>query len=333
MKKKLIIDTDAVSDDVRAISLALQHPDVEVLALTCVNGCITVQQAVANLARTLRANNRTNIPIYKGAEFPLIGNGHTHLDEVHFFGSDGIGNAPNDFPKVQKEDFHAHQKDKHAAVAFCIGPLTNIALALKLNPKFAQMPEKLIILGGNIYAAGNVNSLSTAEFNFSNDPEAAHIVLKEMQCPIVLCPWETFLFTSEKSEVDFHAHLKIDAPLATFFKTATSLGVEELKKNNRQFSYCDEVAVGVAIEPEKIILDTKSMRASVELHGQYTRGQVAYDWTESLWSAELDHPKLKLDRHLITIVTAYSAEHLDKMVHDAIENSAKESITESENKN
>uniref|UniRef100_A0A915CRD8 Inosine/uridine-preferring nucleoside hydrolase domain-containing protein n=1 Tax=Ditylenchus dipsaci TaxID=166011 RepID=A0A915CRD8_9BILA len=141
MKKKLIIDTDAVSDDVRAISLALQHPDVEVLALTCVNGCITVQQAVANLARTLRANTET------------------------------IG-CPHCFER---------------------------------------------------------NAV-----------------------PIVLCPWETFLFTSEKSEVDFHAHLKIDAPLAKFFKTATSLGVEELKKNNRQFSYCDEVAVGVAIEPEKI---------------------------------------------------------------------------------
>ena len=62
-------------------------------------GCVTVGQACANLARTLRAN-RKRVPIYKGAELPLIGNGHTHLDEAHFFGSDGLGNAPNAFPKV-----------------------------------------------------------------------------------------------------------------------------------------------------------------------------------------------------------------------------------------
>lgn len=112
---------------------------------------------------------------------PLIGNGHTHVDEVHFFGSDGLGNAPNAFPKVQKTktmhffgkicfpkvlptDFDAYVKGKHAATALCelftqhadaclvcIGPLTNMALALKLDPAFARMPARMVLLGGNVY--------------------------------------------------------------------------------------------------------------------------------------------------------------------------------------
>ncbi|KAI1732479.1 inosine-uridine preferring nucleoside hydrolase domain-containing protein [Ditylenchus destructor] len=337
MKKRLVIDTDGVSDDVRAVSLALQHPQAEVLALTCVNGCVSAEQAVANMARTIRANNRTNIPIYKGAELPLIGNGHVPLDESHIFGSDGIGNAPEDFPTVHEDDFKAHVPNKHAAVALleifeknenttlvCIGPLTNIALALKLNPRFAKMPEKMVIMGGNIHGAGNVRSQSTAEYNFSNDPEAAHIVFKEMQCPITLCPWETFLFTSSRKDIDFHAHLKLDVPLAKFFTTATKLGVVEMVKNDRQFSYCDEIAVSVALEPEKVIQEYKVMRASVELHGEYTRGQVAYDWMESLWSNSKDHPRLCQKRQPITIVTAIDCKHLDNMIFDTIHNSSKE---------
>ena len=87
------------------------------MALTCVNGCVTVGQAVANVARTLRANNK-KVPIYKGAEFPLIGNNHSHVDEVPFFGSDGCGNAPNDFPTVLPTDIDAHEKE-HAASFLC----------------------------------------------------------------------------------------------------------------------------------------------------------------------------------------------------------------------
>lgn len=74
-----------------------------------------------------------------------------------------------------------------------IGPLTNIALAILLEPDFVNWPKEMIILGGNVYGAGNVNSFSTSEFNFNVDPEAAHVVLKEMKVPVTLVPWEVVL--------------------------------------------------------------------------------------------------------------------------------------------
>ncbi|KAH7720979.1 Protein Y43F8C.13 [Aphelenchoides avenae] len=331
--RRLVIDTDGVSDDVRAISLALQHPNAEVLAITTVAGCVTSHQAVANVARTLRANKVSNIPIYKGAESPLIGNGHAHMDEVGFFGSDGLGNAPTEFPPVLPTDMSAHVADRPAALALielfreqrdvtlvCIGPLTNVALALKLEPQFAEWPVNVVIMGGNVYGAGNVRSGSTAEFNFSNDVEAAHIVLREMTCPITVVPWECFLFESEKTDVNFHAHLSLDIPLAHFFEMATRLGRVELERNKRQFAYCDEIAMSVAIAPEVIIKESKILRGAVELHGQYTRqvGQVAVDWTDHLWSEDEEHAKVNRQSRPMTFVTSYNVKNLDKLVFDTI---------------
>uniref|UniRef100_A0A183BRI9 IU_nuc_hydro domain-containing protein n=1 Tax=Globodera pallida TaxID=36090 RepID=A0A183BRI9_GLOPA len=314
MKKKLVIDSDGVSDDVRAISMALQTQNVEVLALTAVNGCVSVHQACANMSRMLRANH-----------------------DEHFFGNDGLGSAPNQFPKVLPDDFNAFVEGKHAALALyelfssnpgtvlvCIGPLTNVALALKLNPTFACLPEQMVILGGNVYGMGNVQSYSTAECNFNCDPEAAQIVLKEMQCPITIVPWETFMAKSDQThDIDFHSHLALDVPLAKFFATVTSVGRARLEANNRQFAYCDEVAVGIAIAEETIIRESKMLRASVELHGELTRGQIAVDWTSVLYQMDKgEHPKLCKQRRPIKFVLDYDVHQLDRMIIEAIENSA-----------
>jgi inosine-uridine nucleoside N-ribohydrolase len=166
---------------------------------------------VANVSRTLRANGNKKVPIYKGAEKPMIENGGTTEKEQTFFGKDGLGDTPTESPELLESDWNAHEKGEHAAVALtkiftensdlvlvCIGPLTNIALALKLEPKFAKRPKAIVLMGGNVHAMGNVKPNSTAEFNFSYDPEAAHIVLKEMRCPITVIPWETFVLESSK---------------------------------------------------------------------------------------------------------------------------------------
>ena len=82
---------------------------------------------------------------------------------------------------------------------------------------------------------------------------------------------QPFLVTLLKSAIDFHAHLNLDFPLAKFFATAVSIGRAKLELNKRQYAYCDEIAVGVAIDPEGVIKTEKMLRASVELHGQLTR--------------------------------------------------------------
>ncbi|KAF8358668.1 hypothetical protein PRIPAC_93663 [Pristionchus pacificus] len=182
-KRKLIIDTDGVADDIRAVSLALQHPDVEVLAITTTHGCVKTEQAAANVARALRANG-VKVPIYKGATTQFIKSTpvkENTWDESVFFGKDGIGGQPTAFPEVLESDFSCWETE-HAAQALirltrehenvtvvAIGCLTNLALALKLDDDFKRKLEGVVIMGGNYYGMGNVDSQSSAEFNFHGD--------------------------------------------------------------------------------------------------------------------------------------------------------------------
>ncbi|KHN79351.1 Uridine nucleosidase 1 [Toxocara canis] len=333
--KKLIIDTDGAPDDVRAISLALQTPDIEVLAITTVHGVVSVDQAVANVSRTLRANRRT-VPIYKGAFEPLVAMTGRVTDESLLFGKDGIGDKPDNFPKVEQEDFIKHDSSKPAALALiellkqhndvtlvCIGPLTNIALAMKLDADFVRRPKEMVIMGGNIYGVGNISCRYTSEFNFGGDPEAAHIVLAKMECPITLVPWEACFFEGPKyeGEVDFHAHLRLGTPLADFFSTVTSIGREILQRNNRQYAYCDEIAMAIALCGESIIKESKLMRASVELNGEFTRGQVACDWSEQFFNNANAVHKLDNSRRSVKFVISYDAKALDQLIHDAVRKS------------
>ncbi|RCN47091.1 hypothetical protein ANCCAN_06922 [Ancylostoma caninum] len=141
-----------------------------VLAFTTVHGCVSVEQATANVARCQRANEVTKpIPIYKGAGEPLLGRGSDFCSENIFFGKDGIGDQPNAFPEVLPSDFVATSEEVGAlalvriarenpeATLVCLGPLTNVAIALKIDPNFAF--SKVFVMGGNYYG---IFSLTTA---------------------------------------------------------------------------------------------------------------------------------------------------------------------------
>uniref|UniRef100_A0A8R1HTE5 IU_nuc_hydro domain-containing protein n=1 Tax=Caenorhabditis japonica TaxID=281687 RepID=A0A8R1HTE5_CAEJA len=324
---KLVIDSDGVSDDVRAISLALQHPKAQVLAFTAVHGCVTVDQACANIKRTIRANNGHNIPVYKGAAKSILSLPKDDTVSI-FFGVDGIGDKPNDHPIVEPSDFKA--EDKHAALALIdifrenpdatlvtIGPLTNVAIALQLCEEFKSYPARLVIMGGNYYAVGNVDGGSSAEYNFHGDPEAASIVLRRMTCPITIVPWEAFYFESKvhNESVDFSAHLRYDTPLAKYLSLATSIGRQKCEQNGRQYSYCDEIAVATAIDEEKIAKKSQYLYVDVELNGSKTRGQVVVDWTEQLWSNE-EAPNQSTHRR-VKFVTSYDVHTVDRWLHAA----------------
>uniref|UniRef100_A0A0N5AAW8 IU_nuc_hydro domain-containing protein n=1 Tax=Syphacia muris TaxID=451379 RepID=A0A0N5AAW8_9BILA len=372
--KKLIIDTDGAADDIRAMSLALQTSNVQVMAITTVKGVVSVDQVVANVSRTLRANNAKvgfqtlyicmewirskqmeekagmvnnmsftktlrkvadMVPIYKGAFEPLLATRSEVTDESFFFGKDGMGDRPNDFPQVTEDDANNFNPDIPASLALtklfqqyddvtlvCLGPLTNIALALKLDKDFASRPKEIYIMGGNLYGIGNVSSTTTSEFNFCGDPEAAHIVLSTMQCPITVIPWEAFFFESEKphQEIDFHAHLELDTPLARYFSTVTNVGRKVLAKNGRQYAYCDEIAMASAIDAANVINESKYLRASVELSGNFTRGQVACDWTDKLFSADKLEHKIDRSRKPIRFVKSYNVAVIDAMITAAVKN-------------
>ncbi|MFH4983566.1 hypothetical protein AB6A40_010275 [Gnathostoma spinigerum] len=99
-KKQLIIDTDGITDDMRALTLALQTKSVEVVAVTAVSGVVPLEQSVANIRRTLRANHAEHIPIYEGANGPLISTVSGKVEESFLFGKDGLGDVPDAYPEV-----------------------------------------------------------------------------------------------------------------------------------------------------------------------------------------------------------------------------------------
>ncbi|PIO66806.1 Inosine-uridine preferring nucleoside hydrolase, partial [Teladorsagia circumcincta] len=249
--------TDGVSDDMRAISLAIQHPNVELIAITTVHGCVKVEQATANVARAQRANSvEKSIPIYMGASEALL---RRPFVLNPFFGIDGIGDRPDLFPEVSSKDFTVHESESAALALIrltaehddvtlvCIGPLTNVALAHKLDRNFAKRLRKLVILGGNYFGKRK----------------------NEGRARVPRHGYYSFVYVHEKL-VDFEAHLKMNTPLASFLAMATHIGNGVMAKSGRQYGYCDEIAVAVAIDEKVVATKTMDLRLGVEVAGQMT---------------------------------------------------------------
>ena len=179
MKRKIIIDTDPGVDDGMAIQLALNSEDFEIVGLTTVFGNVSVERATINALRLIYISGRP-IPVIKGAANPLSGKFNGGVPFVH--GEDGQGNtwheeSPLSPLEISAAKFLEQQilLSKKEITIIAIGPLTNLALALELNPSIAGLVKEIIIMGGNAFCSGNATP--AAEANVLSDPDAADIVL------------------------------------------------------------------------------------------------------------------------------------------------------------
>ena len=177
--RKIIIDTDPGIDDAMAIFLALRSPELELIGLTTVFGNVHTALATTNALRLLEIANRTDIPVAHGADQPLERPYAGPVPLIH--GEDGQGNVHLPAPSTKPIDSSAAEfivqqiMDAPGQVTLVpIGPLTNIALALRLEPRIAQSVREIVLMGGNAFCAGNATPASEA--NIHNDPEAAEIV-------------------------------------------------------------------------------------------------------------------------------------------------------------
>lgn len=196
--RKLIIDTDAGADDALAILLALKYEaahqkNIEIIAITCTYGNTEVKNVETNVLKILSVANRSNIPVYGGAELPLI----KQWEDTHYFGKDGLG----DFNFEEEIKFSVN-RSKLASIALidlvkanpgevsiiALGPLTNIALAIRLDRTFISLVKELHIVGSSVYGTGNISP--NVEFNIGTDPESSFIVFNSTTKPIILMPWE-----------------------------------------------------------------------------------------------------------------------------------------------
>uniref|UniRef100_A0A3Q1F7K1 Si:dkey-4e7.3 n=1 Tax=Acanthochromis polyacanthus TaxID=80966 RepID=A0A3Q1F7K1_9TELE len=194
MSKKLLVDVDCGVDDAQAIMLALAAPNVKLLGITCVHGNTTVENVCKNALRVLQACNSLEIPVFKGAAKPILGNS---INAGEFHGHDGLGDAPDSrapgLDLVQKEGavsamIRIVNENPGEVSLVATAPLTNLALAVKLDPSLPSKLRGLYIMGGNTESRGNTTVCG--EFNFAADPEAAYIVLNDYHCPTYLACWE-----------------------------------------------------------------------------------------------------------------------------------------------
>ncbi len=221
-------------------------------------------------------------PIYAGCERALL---HPAEDAALVHGTDGLGDVggPSSTRKIEAE---------HAAVALVrlanqdpgeitlvtIGPLTNLAVALLLDPALPQKYKRLVVMGGAVHGRGNTSSVS-AEFNIYADPEAAHIVF-EAWPELTLVSWEATLAHSIPADL-LQRWRALESPRARFYKQISVKAIEYIRAyfGETIFLAADGLALAVVLEPE-IIQKHETHYVAVEIDGRYTRGQTMVDWND-----------------------------------------------------
>ncbi|MBN3299628.1 IUNH hydrolase, partial [Amia calva] len=286
-QKLLLVDADCGIDDAQAIMMALAAPHVRILGITCCFGNTSVENVCRNTLRVLNVCQRTEVPVFCGAACPLVGT--SDLLTSHF-GTDGLGDRPEDSDpelwrtQIQREhavnamiEMVSQHRGQVSLVA--LGPLTNLALAVRMDPTFPQKLKDLFIMGGNMEGKGN--RTVCGEFNFVMDPEAAYVVLEEFSCPTYIATWD-FTCRNKLPWEFFDEWVNQDTAAAAFMKRITSQTYCRDKTTKKDvlfgpgFVSYDSYAMAAAIDSS---IMTKNMECSVrvELQGKLTRGMMALD--------------------------------------------------------
>ena len=205
-KRKLIIDTDCGSDDAVAIAMAMRSSDVEVLMISAVCGNVSMEQAVQNTLTTLEYADTYFPPVYRGCASPLLRKASLAV-ETH--GHDGLGDL-GFVPKKLKpasgngiiEMLNLLREANPGEIEIVtLGPLTNLAVALMLDPDALRRVKVISSMGGAGFGYGNVSPV--AEFNIWHDGEAAKMLL-DFGAPLMFIGWDACLGDAifEEQEID-----------------------------------------------------------------------------------------------------------------------------------
>jgi purine nucleosidase len=294
-KIKVIVDQDArgpATTDMQSILIFLQSDRFDVLGITTVSGDQWVKEETQRTLRLLEIADRADVPVAQGAEFPLLNSKEETERWEALYGaipykgcwsdfSKRPGNTPPAFPEASHDpdvipplaegEPHIKALDESAAhfivrmvhrhpgevVVWAGGPLTNIALALRLDPEVATLAKELVLMGSGMYAAnGGITHIDgRREFNWWFDPEAVRIVMRAPWKKITITPIDASVKTTVDPAVRA-AIAKADTPVARYLT---------------QFSVVsfmwDELSAAAMIDPT-IITGQKQLYVDIDIdHG------------------------------------------------------------------
>lgn len=294
--EKVILDVDTGIDDALAIIYAIESRQLDIQGITMVNGNVPLDHVTKNTLKVLKLADSNDIPVYEGAAEPYV---REAIHEFKVHGNDGLGNALEDM-EVSKEpqktfaaDFiiESAHKYKKELTLIMVGPLTNLALALKKDPAIKDMIGRVVIMGGLVSNAGYGNMLPTSEFNIFADAEAAKVVFhKGLDITLV-----SLDVTHQVMMTDEHVDQLKGSPYYDFIKNTTDEYMNYGLKlyNKRQCALHDPLTVGYVLNPD--LIDTKEYYVDIETASQLSYGQTICDFRGLLGKAP--NVKVCLDVH------------------------------------
>jgi pyrimidine-specific ribonucleoside hydrolase len=275
--RRIIIDTDPGIDDAMAIFLALRSPELKVEAITPVAGNVPLDLTLPNALRLLEIAKRRDIPVAAGASHPLMRRlataGHVH-------GVNGLAGVEFPEPRIKPVHDtapelirHIVREDPHEITIVAVGPLTNIALALRADPEIASMIHAIVIMGGSL-SGGNMTP--AAEFNIYVDPEAARIVF-DANIPLTMVGLDVTrkCLVSEQHIKQLEAAKNSVSQAAGKILRAT---YERMRHGGEVTDIALHDALAVASLIDHDVITRKDYYVEVETFGEWTAGQtVGYD--------------------------------------------------------
>lgn len=269
---RVIIDTDPGVDDAFALLLAMRSPELKIEGITPVSGNVPLELTLPNALRMVEIAGRTDIPVAAGAKGPLT---RRLVTAAYVHGENGLAGAVFPDPKTKPvsepaPDFIRMTVRKHPGeiTLITIGPLTNVAMALNMDPDLTGMIPRIVMMGGSL-SGGNITP--AAEFNIYVDPEAARVVFQS-GIPITMVGLDV---TRKTGLTDEHVR-RLESAQNPVSQAAANIAHHAIQ-HYREAGFLvdpnmhDSLAVAAFLNPS--LLKWKEYYVDVETSGELTAGE------------------------------------------------------------
>jgi inosine-uridine nucleoside N-ribohydrolase len=282
-RRKLILDVDTGTDDAIALMLAALHPDLEPVAATTVNGNNPIANCTDNTLRVFDLLG-VDIAVYEGAATPLLRDDFPIPREIlHRDGSMHPRELPIPAPRSIKQArgaleflIETYMVATDPITLVPVGPLTNIALAIKLEPRIVERIPQTVIMGG-AHASGNTTP--SAEFNIWVDPDAARIVLTAGLADLTLVPLdathEALVTTADCERLRATGTPAAAAAAAIIESRIAAYDALQPMETARSAPIHDALCVAFLVDPG--VIAGRRVHVDVETHGELTLGRTVMD--------------------------------------------------------